>query len=270
MNKREQLRKAQIYIANEVKRICNNHKINYFLDCGSMLGAVRHHGFIPWDDDMDIGMIRDDYIRFLKVASTDLRPDFFIDNYSTNEDNALVFSKIRLRGTKYIETKGNPNALHNEIFVDIFPYYYISDNDFIRKIEGGLMAILSQSIMSKSGYKVWLGDNVLKRLKFLPTDIIGKLLSKKRMHYFIDLLFWKHDETARLCIHSGSCYDYWFFPKKVLTELIEVDFEGELFMIPKHYEEYLSTVYGDFMTPPPQDRQINHLIQHLDLGNYKF
>ena len=270
MDQREQLRKAQLYIANEIKRVCEKNGIKYFLDCGSMLGAVRHHGFIPWDDDMDIGMKKEDYEHFLRIATCELGDEFFLDNYQSNTDNALVFSKVRLKNTTYIEAKGNPNAVHNEIFVDVFPYYYIADNDLIRRLEGTFMSILSQAIMSKSGYKVWKGEGVLKRLKFLPTDIVGALLSKQKMHSIIDYLYNKHTNTRRMCIHSGSCYGYWFFPKDVFADFIEVGFERYNFKIPSRYDEYLSIAYGDYMKLPPRENQATHLICKLDMGPYSF
>ena len=89
------LRRAQLMIAKEIKRICDLNNINYFLDSGSMLGAVRHSGFIPWDDDMDIGMCCDDYEKFISIAPKELDNRFFLDNYETNKSNPLVFSKVR-------------------------------------------------------------------------------------------------------------------------------------------------------------------------------
>lgn len=267
---RDQLRKAQLYIAKEIKRICEANDINYFLDCGSMLGAVRHQGFIPWDDDMDIGMRKEDYNRFLEIAQKELNHELFLDNYSTNPNNALVFTKVRLRGTRYIEAKGNADTVHNEIFVDVFPYYNISDDENKRKIEGILMSILSQAIMSKSGYKVWKGEKISKRIKFLPTDMLGKVLTKKAMHRWIDQLFNKNTDSKRVCIHSGSCYDYWFFPKEIFDEYIDTQFEETTFRIPRQYDIYLSTVYGDYMTMPPIEKRITHNIETLDLGVYRF
>ena len=83
-------------IAEDIKRICEKYHIKYFLDAGSMLGAVRHKGFIPWDDDIDIGMPKEDYNKFLEVAPAELGEKYFVDNYNTNRDNPLVFTKIRL------------------------------------------------------------------------------------------------------------------------------------------------------------------------------
>lgn len=268
MDELDALKTAQLFIAKEIKRVCEKCNIQYFLDSGSMLGAVRHQGFIPWDDDMDIGMLDKDYQRFLQIAPQEISDDFFIDNFQNNSDNGLVFSKVRLRGTKYIESKGNPLAKHNEIFVDIFPYYYISDNELIRKTEGLLMAIISQAIMSKSGYKVWKGDSKLKRVKFIPSDIIGHIFSKKTMHSWIDWLYGKHLNTSRVCVHAGSCYDYWFFPVEIFEKYIDVSFENIDFPIPENYDLYLKVAYGDYMKLPPVEQRITHQIQKLDLGKY--
>lgn len=272
MDQREQLRKAQLYILNEIKRICDLHNIHFFLDCGTLIGAVRHGGFIPWDDDIDIGMLREDYERFLALASKELRNDFFIDNYSTNPDYALLFSKVRLKGTRYIEAKGNETARHNEIFVDVFPYYAISDDEKERKKEGLKMGILAQAIMAKSGYRVWKGDKFLKRLKFIPTDIIGMLCTKEGLYKKTNKLFTRHNGTKCVCIQDGSKKSYlrWYIPREYLTELVEGTFEGHGFPIPKEYDKYLTIAYGDYMTIPPVDQQITHMIQELDIGGYNF
>lgn len=272
MDQREQLRQAQLLITNEIKRVCELHNIHFFLDCGTLIGAVRHDGFIPWDDDIDLGMLREDYEKFLDIAPKELRSDFFIDNYSTNQTYALVFSKVRLRGTKYIEAKGNAAAKHNEVFVDIFPYYEISDDERERKKDGLKMGILAQAIMSKSGYKVWKGDSFLKRLKFIPTDIIGAINSKDTLFKKVDRLYNKHHGTKCVCIQDGSkkSYLHWYIPKEYLAELTEGKFEGYSFPIPKEYDKYLTIAYGDYMKIPPVEQQTTHMIKELDIGKYKF
>lgn len=253
-------------IAKEIKRICENNNINYFLDSGSMLGAVRHNGFIPWDDDMDIGMCKDDYEKFIAIAPAELDKKFFLDNYETNPKNPYVFSKVRLKGTIYIESIGNADFEHNEIFVDVFPYYYISDNEFERRIEGLQMAFLAQAIMSKSGYKVWKGKGLKKRLKFFPTDVIGKVCTMQFLRKKINYLYSKHHNTQMMGIQSGSCYSYWFFPEIVLRKTAEHAFEDEVFSIPQDYDFFLRVAYGDYMKLPPENERITHEIQCLDFG----
>ena len=263
------LRRAQLMIAKEIKRICDLNNINYFLDSGSMLGAVRHSGFIPWDDDMDIGMCCDDYEKFISIAPKELDNRFFLDNYETNKSNPLVFSKVRLKGTTYIENIGNKNLEHNEIFVDVFPYYYISDNITERKIEGLEMAFLAQAIMSKSGYKVWKGKGLKKRLKFLPTDIVGKVCTTHYLRAKVNRLYSKHHNTKMMGIQAGSCYGYWYFPESVLRKTVKHKFEDEEFDIPQEYDYFLKTAYGDYMKLPPENERVTHQILPLDFGQVK-
>lgn len=267
-----QLRKAQLYIADEIKRICEKYDIKYSLDAGSLIGAVRHGGFIPWDDDMDFSMLKEEYERFISIAPTELNNDFFLDNYGTNPENALLFTKIRLKNTRYIEAKGNDKALHNEVFVDIFPYYYVSDSIVVRIIEGLIMGITSEAILSKAGHKVWMGDSFTTRLKFIPTDIIGRLLSEKVLRKIIDKLFNNHSGTKYVCIQDGllSTYLHWYIPVNYFHDYVKAKFEDHEYRIPKEYDKCLTIIYGDYMTIPPVDRQITHMIKELDLGNYKF
>ena len=261
----EQLKKVQLMIAEDIKRICEKYHIKYFLDAGSMLGAVRHKGFIPWDDDIDIGMPKEDYNKFLEVAPAELGEKYFVDNYNTNHDNPLVFTKIRLLGTEYIENKANAGAKHNEIFVDIFPYYYISDNELVRKSEAFRMQLLTQMLLIKGGYKVWRGETRLKYLKFLPIQILAKCYAVKTLRNRIDKLYNKHKGTENICVHAGSCYNYWYFPAIWFDEMIAVDFEGVSFSIPKEYVAFLTKAYGDYSKLPPERYRQRHQIMKLEL-----
>lgn len=268
IDEHEQLKKVQLMIAEDIKRICEKYHIKYFLDAGSMLGAVRHKGFIPWDDDIDIGMPKEDYNKFLEVAPAELGEKYFVDNYNTNRDNPLVFTKIRLLGTEYIENKANAAAKHNEIFVDIFPYYYISDNELVRKSEAFRMQLLTQMLLIKGGYKVWRGETRLKYLKFLPIQILAKCYAVKILRNRIDKLYNKHKGTKNICVHAGSCYNYWYFPAIWFDEMIAVDFEGVSFNIPKEYDAFLTKAYGDYRKLPPEKDRQTHQIMKLELGKY--
>ena len=122
---KETLRKvqlAQLEIAKEFKRICDENQLQYFMDSGTLLGAVRHKGFIPWDDDMDFGMMRDQYEKFLSVAPDILGEKFFIQTWSSDENYPYAFCKIGKKDTVYRESVSQKSKMHHELYIDIFPY----------------------------------------------------------------------------------------------------------------------------------------------------
>ena len=118
------LRKVQLKeleILLEIKRICDNNNINYYLCFGTLLGAVRHKGFIPWDDDVDIYMKRDDYNRFLQVAPNQISKNFFIESSKFNSNFPRTFTKVKANGTIFLEKYFQSTGVHPGIWVDVFP-----------------------------------------------------------------------------------------------------------------------------------------------------
>ncbi len=268
-DEKEQLKKAQIKIAKEIKRICEKNNINYFLDAGSMLGAVRHNGFIPWDDDMDIGMLDKDYQRFLQLAPKELGEEFFLDNYELDKDYGLVFSKMRLKNTIYKERLGSKTAKHQEIFVDIFSYINRPENEKKRRIQSNKLRILSQIFMAQSGFHLWDGNRGISKIKFLPIIILAKTLNKDRVYRRIYKIS-KCEDSKIIGVHDGISYHYWFYDSEYLNEFIDIQFENEVFRIPAKYNEILTITYGeDYMQLPPIEKRRNHEILELDLGNVK-
>ena len=267
ISKHRQLQLSQLKIAKEIKRVCEKNNIKYFLDAGSMLGAVRHQGFIPWDDDMDIGMLDEEYKRFLEIAPKELGEEFFLDNYSLNKEYGLVFSKVRLKNTKYVERLGATNSEHQEIFVDVFPYFYRPENKFKRKKQSIKLRILSQIMMAQSGFRVWKGNKGISKLKFIPIIILSYITKKENIFKKIEKIYNQCKSSEIIGVHDGICYDYLYFDKKYLNKFIDINFENESFKIPAEYDKILTTIYGDYMTLPPVEKRRTHEIIELELGN---
>lgn len=272
---REQLRELQILqlkIALEIRRICDKYGINYFLDCGSMLGAVRHNGFIPWDDDMDVGFLRKDYDKFISVARKELGDMFYLLTWDDNVDYPHPYAKICLKDTIYREQiAGSGEKTNNGIFVDLFPYDNISDNKAIRLVNGMVRKLMSHMMMIKCGYRVWEGKGFIKKLKFSPFNICSFFFSKNSLKRLFNRMAYMYQdvETREVGIEDGGISLYWRYRRDNLEEFIESKFEDLYFKIPRDYDVLLRTGYGDYMELPPEEtRWIGHAIEKIDFGPY--
>jgi lipopolysaccharide cholinephosphotransferase len=121
-NTLQQVHKIQLEMALEVKRICEKHKIKYSIVAGTLLGAVRHNGFIPWDDDLDIAMLRDNYIKFIDICKDELNDSYFLQTWDTDPGFALPIAKLRKNSTKFVEKDFMEANIHCGIYIDILPF----------------------------------------------------------------------------------------------------------------------------------------------------
>ena len=264
----EKLHMLQLKIVREIKRICIEYNIKFFLEWGSMLGAVRHQGFIPWDDDMDIGMLASDYKKFLEVAPQALGKEFFIDYYPQNPQCGIVYAKVCLKNTIYMEGL-SANDMENAIFVDIFPYFFRAEGIRARKIEDVKLIVLSQIFMAQSGMKVWIYSHGLSKIKFIPIRMCSKLFDKKTIYKKIQKIYTKHKEGSYLGVLGGTACEYAYsYPYDCFDEIIEVMFGDDYFPIPKRYDEILKINYGNYMALPPENKRTMHDIFKLDFGPY--
>ena len=143
----DKLRKAQIEILDEIVRICKKNNIKYFLNYGTLIGAIRHQGYIPWDDDIDIGMTRVDYDKFTIMASKELSDRFELCNYKNEVNHLQNFMKIRLKNTMMVEAYNEDKIKDQGIWVDIFPYDNLKKpNSFSMKLRKKLFDYITTMI----------------------------------------------------------------------------------------------------------------------------
>ena len=230
----------------EIDRVCKKNNINYFLANGSCLGAVRHKGFIPWDDDMDIGMSRNDYSKFIKALETDLNDKYVFHCYEKNKKYNVTWPamKIRMKNT-YIREINRllPNTCTDcdGIFIDIFIYDYMSNNKILDFPLRFINTLLTPVIIFFEN----LGINFipLKSLYLFNAKIYGKLC--KKSEYFADDLTW----TFQL----NHPYKYKYsdiYPVK------EMEFEDTKLLVPNDCHGYLIKNYGkNYMIPPKEDKR---------------
>lgn len=265
----KKVRQVQLEIAKEIRRVCEENEISCFLAHGTFLGAVRHGGFIPWDDDMDMGMLRCDYEKFCRIAPEKLKPEFCLQTWYTEPNYGLPFGKVMKRGTVYLENKKTSRLQNNGIYVDIFPYDYApEDADEMKKLTANLLSLYRVKLM-KSGYKPWLeNDRILwkKRIGYLYYQLKSLFVSQQTLARAYDTLAVAIHDSALLCERNGrtvpNCYE-----RSWVEELSDYAFEGEIFKGPKAYDQYLTSLYGDYMVLPPEgERENRHQIIEIDFG----
>lgn len=270
---RELLRKVQLVqleIAKEIKRVCEENDIRYFLADGSFLGAVRHGGFIPWDDDMDIGMLRCDYEKFCRIAPEKLKPEYCLQTWYTEKNYGLPFGKVLKRNTVYLENKKSRRLQENGFYVDIFPYDYVpEDPEQQKQLAAQLLSIYRVKLM-KCGYQPWMeNDSIIwkKRLGYLYYQLRSLFVSQSNLARDYDTLAVATANSQVVCEQSALQHpDY--YDCTCVEELTDYNFEGETFKGPKDYHKYLSALYGDYMQLPPEDQRENrHQIVEIDFGN---
>ena len=268
---RETLRKVQLTqleIAKEIKRVCEENNIRYFLYRGTFLGAVRHQGFIPWDDDMDFAMLREDYDQFCRIAPEKLGERFVFQTWHNSKNYAQPFGKVRKRGTLYIEAKSG--ALdENGLYVDIYPLDYAPEDQKERDALAQKLVHLFRLKLMQGRYKPWMEeDRILwvKRLGYLAYQAAALLIPRKTLIRAYESLALGYGEGETLYEQSALPVAY-YFDRKQYEDSAMYPFEDTCFPGPKDYDGVLRSLYNDYMTLPPENKRENrHQIETLDFG----
>jgi len=260
---------TQLEIAKEIKRVCEENDIRYFLDAGTFLGAVRHGGFIPWDDDMDVGMMRSDYEKFCRIAPKKLKPEYCLQTWYTEPNYGLPFGKVMKRGTVYLESKKTRRLAENGFYVDIFPFDFVPEDVQQReKLAKQLLRIYRVRLM-KCGYMPWMENDKIvwkKRVGYLYYQLKALFTGKKESAKAFDTLAVACGEGSTVCEQCAMEKPF-YFDRTWCEELAEYSFEGVRFLGPKAYDEFLTAMYGDYMRLPPEDQRENrHQIMQIDFG----
>ena len=244
-----ELKKIALSILIDVSKFCDNNGLTYYLCGGTLLGAIRHHGFIPWDDDIDIYMPRNDYEKFLNLYKSN---DYKVFCWKMQKDYYLPSAKVIDCRTCLFETKCK-SVENIGVFIDIFPLDGLSNNINI-----------SKKILTKNAQKM--------RLNMFTIMTIDTFL-KKTLQFFVKMIFSSRFLCKQIEKQSrkydfenseyvGVAFGYYgsreIMPKYIFESTTKVEFEGKLFSAPLHYDEYLTRLYGNYMELPSKDKQITH------------
>lgn len=248
----EELKSIQLGILNEVANFCEKHELTYFLAYGTLLGAIRHHGYIPWDDDIDIVMPRPDYERFVSSFNK-ADSNWQVIDHCQNPDYLLPFAKVHDLRTILYETRYKGGGVFG-VNIDVFPLDGFGNMKQIKKIKrlsqylNAKKAVIDRQRSLKKNAIIAIGKLFL--LGTTPSQIVDKMeiVAKKNPY-----------ENSKKVKSFFSVYgEKEVCEKSLLEETTFATFEGRKYRVPKNYDSYLRMIYGDYMQLPPKEEQVTH------------
>lgn len=259
----KELQACELEILKDFIKVCNKLNLSYYLCGGTCLGCIRHQGFIPWDDDIDVCMPRKDYDTFIKKAQPLLKKSYFLQTYETDPEYTMGYAKIRDTNTTFVESSCRKQNINHGVFIDIFQLDNYEPNAKIKNLVNEKLLLLNRIKISRS-YSV-KSKNILKNI--IPCLPYSKTSIQKNNR--------KNDNIAKTYIKTNTNYykiyhgpndKGVFYSKSLFGKPKEKLFEGIKVNVPEKYHEYLTQFYGNYMQlPPKKDRVAHHFISKFDL-----
>lgn len=262
---KEELRRVQLIeleILVELDRICKKYDIRYCISAGTQLGAIRHKGFIPWDDDADVAFLRPEYEKFRSACEKELNQEkFYFQDYRNTPGYRWGYGKLRRKGTEFVRLNQENMPYAQGIFVDIMPYDNVPDGYISRKVHNIKCFFYRKCFWAPIGKAQSFG------LEKVFYQILDKLPDEK-VYMFFNRFIKKNNrrETKRIRIlafpvpgHENG------YLRSCFVELVPTEFEGVKLMGMKNFDTYLSYKYGDYMKFPPENKRKVHPISKLTL-----
>ncbi len=260
----KKLQAMEVEMLREVIRLCRNNGLTFFLHGGTALGAKKYGGFVPWDDDADIGMSRDDYEKFLVVAQNQLDKAYFLQTPDTDQNAPFVYAKIRKNGTEFVEWRVRDIDMHQGIFIDIFPYDNVPDDERERKRQFWNVQMLQRlfvyrqtpNISRKPETAMDFARSILRNMvcrfvKLIPKSWLLAMLQREMCRY-------NHLPTKMKACLPYPIYMNNYIACEDLYPLRNVAFEGLDLLAPNNLDAYLRNRYGDYSQLPPVESRNGH------------
>ncbi len=240
------IQKVMVEIMAEIDRVCCENGIHYILDGGTMLGAVRHKGFIPWDDDLDIAMLRDDYEKFIAIANEKLASDYRFECIENTKEYPYNFGKVRAVHTKYVEEFTKSLNINHGVYIDVFPMDYVDDSN-MKKLNHVRWWVARFTSLRYAKLKL---TSSIKFIPFLviPLSVVNSTITRIMKYNYKN----KGNRVNKLC-HFGKNKPV--IDASLFTDVIRVPFENYEFFIPREYDSFLRGRYGNYMELPPEEKQ---------------
>lgn len=245
-----------LQILKEVVRICDKYNLTYYLDYGTLLGAVRHKGFIPWDDDIDIEMPISDYRKFLKIAPKEISKDFFVQTYKSESAYNLLWTQVRANNTTSMPIKYKNWNIHWGMHIDVFPLVSVFHSERGKKIQSKGLEI-ARALISKEYLDACEPDSIEENKKLKCLYILPRCMREVLCDVILRVLL-RNPFKSKVCSALDRELSY-RIDSTAYRHTISVEFEGMYFSAPEEYDYILTSIYGDYMTPPPEsERHFGH------------
>lgn len=269
---KQALRRAQLELLAEFDRVCSAVGVKYFALYGTLLGAVRHQGFIPWDDDVDVALLRTDYDRLVQVINTELGERFFFQTVDTDPHYGCLFGKLRLNDTRCVDAISYGSKQHGGIFMDVFPLDVKATGRWSGFEQRVMRYVGFRLLYLKAGYHLPMRkDSVAARVAQIVVRGIVRVLPRR----VIIALTMRHTRLGRndspdqyVSLFSTYRYDRDTYDAEWIYPLTRLPFEDVSIAAPADADACLSQVYGDYQQLPPAEKQVPyHDLVELDFGN---
>ena len=249
---------AELKMLKSIVKIFNKYSIKYYLSGGSVLGAVRHQGFIPWDDDVDIMVPRIEYDKLQEIFDKELPDTLLFQNHINCKEFLYVFSRVTLKNSALVYRGVDHLPFHHGLHIDIQPIDKVPEgrklNILIHKMKLCKILLI---VRYMNDYRKGKKRSFLKRLII---HTVALLISKEKTHMICENTMRKYQNsnvTGVACL--GGIYGLKEgFPESVLGKGVSMKFEDTAFIVPEKYDYYLKQLYGDYMTPLPENERYNH------------
>lgn len=272
----ERLHNIQLEILEDFIKVCDKYELIYFAVYGTAIGAVRHQGFIPWDDDIDVGMLRKDYDKFFEVFEQELGDKYTLLTPEIDDRYACTVTHIQRKGTRFISEASQDLKCEQCIFMDIFPFDRVASEEKEQKKQARNTGFLGKLLfLTGTAYPVIPLEGITGALAGCACKLIHYTLklfqvSPKTiyMKYLKEATAYNQDNTSEYVTsfeYAGCIRDK--IKEKELYPLKKVKFEHLEVNVPANNDEFLRNVYGDYMQLPPEDKRVNHMPLVIDFGD---
>ena len=271
----KKLQKLELMILEEIDSICDKHNIEYYIYGGTGLGAVRHGGFIPWDDDIDIAMFRDDYEKLLDIFEDELDSRFHVFAFEKQEECFFPFAKICLSNTRFEDWWAKQVSVDEGIFVDIFPLDNVPKSKFKRKLYHYKCRFLDHIVMNAILH-IEIGSklaNICHKALHSFLNFIPISNNRWKKMFYNSLTKYKDIDTDLVTCYFSQITDshfgkFEYYHKSEYAPAKKFKFENTVLLGPNDMDTVLRRSYNDYMELPPEDKRVNHAPEVLDFGEY--